>query len=356
MKHALRALVLIVCIIGVTATSHGAKKYDGQTMQVMVSISPRAADQVRELIAPKLKEKYGLDIAVEAVGAQEMLEKIVVMKNNPRVSIAGWDVPIGMRAAEMGLCAKIDGDKISHFKDMYDWSIIRYNNEVKVLTTSILGVGIIYNEDEFKKRSFAPPISWDDLWRKELAGRISISTPESTWGQSWLVTWAKMEGGGVDNIDPAFKKVKTLLPNIHTIHKWSSELVKLMQMGEVWMAITGSNISASLRSQGYPSRWVAPKEGAPMVNGGMSIVANAPYQDAAHDFLSLYFSPEFQAVRIRESGTVSALKIMWSKLSPKEIEVLPITEKDFSKLTQVDWIKIDQQRTAWTERWHKEIK
>jgi len=356
MKRSRKLLMAVGLVLALAAPSYADKKYDGQTMQVMVSISPRAAEQVRELIAPKLKEKYGLDIAVEAVGATAQLEKIVVQKNNPRISIAGWDVPVGMRAAEMGLCSKIDTERLTYFKDMYDWSIIRYNNEVKVLTTSILGVGIIYNEDEFKKRGFAPPASWNDFWRKELAGRISINTPESTWGQAWLVTWAKMEGGGYDNMEPAFKKVKSLVPNIHTIYKWSSELVKIMQMGEVWMAITGSNISASLRSQGYPSRWVAPKEGAPMVNGGVSIIANAPYQDAAHDFLNLYFSPEFQLVRIRESGTVSALKSMWGKLSPKEIEALPITEKDFSRLNQVDWIKIEKDRTAWTERWLKEIK
>jgi len=54
-----------------------------------------------------------------------------VQKNNPRISIAGWDVPVGMRAAEMGLCSKIDTERLTYFKDMYDWSIIRYNNEVK---------------------------------------------------------------------------------------------------------------------------------------------------------------------------------------------------------------------------------
>jgi len=54
--------------------------------------------------------------------------------------------------------------------------------------------------------------------------------------------------------------------------------------------------------------------------------------------------PSFSWWRIRESGTVSALKSMWGKLSPKEIEALPITEKDFSRLNQVDWIKIEKDR------------
>lgn len=107
---------------------------------------------------------------------------------------------------------------------------------------------------------------------------------------------------------------------VHTIHKWSSKLVKLLQVGEVWIGITGSNIAVSLTGQGFPAKWIAPKEGAPMVNGGISIIANAPYQDTDHNFPNLHFSPEFQLIRIRESGTVSALKTIRGKLTPKEIE------------------------------------
>lgn len=350
------AFMTVITIALAATSTHAARKYEGETMQVLIGITPKAAEQVREFIAPKLKEKYGIGIAAETMGTTAMLEKIMVMKDNPRITIAGWDAPVGARAAEMELCAKIDLQKIPNVKDIYDWCIVRVGGDVKVLTTSIVSVGLIYNEDEFKRKGFKPPTSWNDLWRKEFSGRVSIVAPQSTWGLASLVFIARMEGGGEDNIDPGFKKLKTLLPHMHTIHTWSSEMAKLMQLGEIWIAITGDNMGPALRATGFPAKWVAPKEGAPMVNGGVSIVANAPYQDVAHDYLNLYYSQEFQLRRVQESGILCVIKTVWAKLSPKEKEALSMTDKDFDKLIQLDWSKIENGRAAWTERWQKEMK
>jgi putative spermidine/putrescine transport system substrate-binding protein len=325
-------------------------------MQVWVGISFRAAEQVREVIAPKLKDKYGIELAVEATGSTAMLEKISVMKENPRITICGWDVPIGARAAEMGLCETIDLQKIPNAKTMYDWCVVRIGGHVKVLTASVIANGILYNADEFQKRGFPAPTSWNDFWRKEYSGRVSIVAPQSTMGLSSLVSIARMEGGGENNIDPGFKKLKTLLPNIHTIHTWSSEMMKLMQLGEVWIGIQSDNIATALRAAGFPAKWAAPKEGAPVVAGGVSIIANAPYQDVAYDYLNLYYSEEFQFRRMRESGSSSAIKAVWERFPQKDKESMSMTDKDFDKLMQLDWAKIEKERGAWTERWQKEMK
>ncbi|MBW2148437.1 MAG: extracellular solute-binding protein, partial [Deltaproteobacteria bacterium] len=207
-----------------------------------------------------------------------------------------------------------------------------------------------YNEDIFKKKGLKPPTSWFDLWREDLKGRVSITALESGWGTAAFVTLARLSGGGEDNIDPGYAKVKTLLPNIHTIHTWSSELAKLLQLGEVWMGTTGSNMGPAMKAKGFPAKWIAPKEGSPMMNGGMSIIANAPYRDVSHDFMNIYFSEEFQLRRIKESGISSPIKTVW------ELNKLSITNKYFDKLIQLDWSKINPARPAWTERWHKEIK
>ena len=129
-----------------------------------------------------------------------------------------------------------------------------------------------------------------------------------------------------------------------------------MQLGEVWIAIQSQNIASAMRETGFPARWVAPKEGAAMVNGGVSIIAKAPYQDVAYDYLNLYYSQEFQLRRMRESGSLPPIKTVWDKLSPKDRESLSITDRDFGKLTQLDWAKIGKERATWVERWKKEMK
>jgi len=358
MRHWFKIICVIAVAVAFSATSgFAAKKYEGQTMQVMVGITARAAEQVREYIAPKLKEKYGIETAVEAVGSAAMLEKVMIQKDNPRITIVGWDTPIGVMGAEMGLCATIDINKLPNVKDnMYDWCITKLGGDVKVLTTSIISPGLIYNADVFKQKGFPPPTSWNDLWKKEYSGRVSIVAPESTMGLSSLVCIARMEGGGENNIDPGFNKLKTLLPNIHTIHTWSTEGIKLMQLGEIWMMIQSQNIATAMRKSGFPATWVAPKEGAPMVNGGVSIIEKAPYQDVAYDYLNLYYSQEFQLPRMQESGTLPPLKTVWASLSEKVKADLPLTDKDLNKLINLDWVKINSEKQKWVERWKREMK
>jgi len=348
-------VVMAVMVLSIPPT-WAAKKYEGQTMQVLLGITPQAREIVMEFIAPKLKEKWGINLATETMGSTSQIEKIVVMKDNPRITIAGWDIPIGVKAAEMGLAATIDIERAPNLKQLYEWAYTKVNGQLKVLSTSLQGVGIIYNEDIFKKKGLKPPTSWYDLWRKDLSDRISITAPESTWGLSALVTLARLEGGGENNIDPGFKKLKTLLPHIHTIHTWSSELSKLMQLGEVWMGTTGDNMGPAMRAKGFPARWVAPKEGSPMVNGGMSIIKNAPYQDVAYDFLNLYNSVEFQILKTHRSGSLCPNKNVWGKLTEKVKSDFALTPEASEQLLKLDWSEMNKKRAGWTERWHKEMK
>jgi putative spermidine/putrescine transport system substrate-binding protein len=358
-EHSNRPVALLVVaalvVLGTLQTRAGAaRRYEGHTMTVYANIAPRVREDITEYIAPRLKEKFGIDLAVEPLGSTAMLEKILVQRARPRVSVAGWDQPVGVHACLMGLCAPIDLARAPNLRAAYDWALIKVGGDIKVVATSLVGVGLIYNREEFARRGLRPPTSWNDLWRDDLRGRISITAPESTWGLAALVMLAKLGGGSEANIEPGFAKIKSLLPRLHTIHTWSSELAKLLQLGEVWLATTGSNMGPALKVQGFPAEWVAPQEGSPVVGGGMSIIANAPYPDVAHEYVNLYFSAEFQALRARNGGLTPTTRTGYAKLSAHEKISLPL--RPLGKLVHLDWATIMQAREGWIERWQKEIR
>ena len=349
------ALFMLVAVLAVGICGFSQRKYEGQKMYVYAGITPHARDLIVTYIAPVLKEKWGIDLVVEELGSKTMLQKIVLMRDKPTVTICEWDIAVAIQAAAMGLTAPINLDLIPNARDLYEGVFYKADGEVYAIAKEMGGVGLIYNEEIFQREGLEPPDSWYDLWRPELSGRVSITAPESTWGTAFLVVLAQLEGGGIENIDPAFEKLKTLLPHIHTIHTWSSELAKLMQLGEVWLGTTGDNMGPAMRGQGFPVKWVMPKEGAPDTSGGVSIIKNAPYQDVAHDYLNLYFSLEYQIRRVFWSGITSPHKKVWTILSPAQIAERPITPENFDKLIRLDWAKIAEYRDEWIERWHKEL-
>jgi len=354
MKKLLVILILISILFGINLQVSAQKKYQGEQFQVYLGITPNHREDVMSYIAPRLKEKFGIELIAEEMGSSTQIQKLNLMKDKPTISINGMDTPIAVQANDMGLLEVIDPEKAPNIKDLFDWTIERDEEGIKALAYSISPIGLIYNEEMFERNGWAPPDSWEDLWREELSGLISITSPESTYGLCSLVALARIEGGGEDNIQPGIEKVKTLLPHMHTIHTWSSELVKLLQLNEVALATTAAVQGTALRADGFPARWVAPKELTPVMFGGVSLVKNGPYQDVAYEYLNIYFSTEFQLIRVR-SGIISTNKNVWDKLTEEELSKMPIHPDDFDKLTTLDWSKINQHKNEWIEQFQREI-
>lgn len=326
-------------------------------MQVLLSIAPKHREHVMEMIAPRLKEKLNIDLVTEAIGSVTMVERVTAQRANPRISIVQWDAPVGLTACQTGLCRPIDLSRAPNAAKLFDWAYTRdAQGQVMVMATNVLGVGFIYNEREFQRNNIAPPRAWADLTRSDLRGRLAITAPQSSMGTAALVMLARVGGGGEANIEPGFAATKAIMRNVHTVFTWTSELSNLLQLGEVWVAVTSSNIAPALREQGIPMRFSLPREGSPTVNGGLSFVAGGPCEAAAYEYINLYYSDEFQLRRMREGGTASPTRTSWPQLTPAEREGMGVTADDFDKLVNLDWDVINQARPGWIQRWQREIR
>src|SRR4029077_1539049 len=88
------------------------------SMQVYLAIAPNHREDVMAYIAPKLKEKFNVDLVAEAIGSVMMVDRLTAQGANPRVSIVQWDVPIGISACDKGGCAPIDVEKAPNLKKL----------------------------------------------------------------------------------------------------------------------------------------------------------------------------------------------------------------------------------------------
>ncbi|MBV8912382.1 MAG: extracellular solute-binding protein [Acetobacteraceae bacterium] len=326
-------------------------------MQVLLGISPNHREDVMAMIAPKLKSELGVDLVTEAIGSVVMVDRVSAQAAAPRISVVHWDVPIGIAACDRGLCAPIDLARVPNAAKLADWAYARdADGKPVVLTGGVLGVGFLYNTEEFAKHKLAPPKAWKDLARPDLAGRLGLTAPQSTMGTAELVMLAKLNGGSEAKIDPGFAETKKILANQNTVFTWSSEMSNLLQLGDLWIAVNSSNLAPALRDKGLPIQFVWPEEGSPTVNAGVSLVKDGPCQEAAYRYLDLYFSDEFQAARIRHGGGLSARTSAWNLLSKQELADLALGPEDLGRLVNLDWRTINQERPAWLERWQKEIR
>ena len=57
-------------------------------MQVFLSIAPKHREHVMDYIAPRLKQKLGVELVAEAIGSANMVERVTAQMPNPRISNA----------------------------------------------------------------------------------------------------------------------------------------------------------------------------------------------------------------------------------------------------------------------------
>jgi putative spermidine/putrescine transport system substrate-binding protein len=351
-------LLRVLCALGgaVSPAVSATASDSCPQMQVYLAIAPNHREDVMSYIAPQLQKDLGVTLVAEAIGSATMVDRVTAQASAPRVSIVQWDVPIGISACDQGLCEPIDLSRAPNAQHLADWAYSRDKaGQTTVLTAGALGVGFLYNADEFAKHKITPPKSWKDLADAAYAGRLGVTAPQSTMGTAALVMLAKLAGGGEDNVDAGFAATRQILARQNTVFTWSSEMSNLLQLGDLWIAVNSSNLAPALRAKGLPIHFIWPAEGAPTVNSGLSLVKGGPCQEAAYEYINLYFSPDFQAMRMRNGGGLSANSLAWKQLTPAQLADLDLQPDSMNRLVDLDWRKINENRPAWIERWQREI-
>ena len=158
--------------LAVLATTAAMAQEACTQMQVYLAIAPNHREDVMSYIAPRLKQKFNVELVTEAIGSVMMVDRLAAQAANPRVTIVQWDVPIGIAACDKGGCAPIDVEKAPNLKKLPGWGLGKNEaGQPMTLTAGVVGVGILYNETELKKANLPVPKSWADLKKPEYAGQ-----------------------------------------------------------------------------------------------------------------------------------------------------------------------------------------
>ncbi|HUN11894.1 MAG TPA: ABC transporter substrate-binding protein [Rhabdaerophilum sp.] len=213
-------------------------------------------------------------------------------------------------------------------------------------------VGITYNPDKIK----TPPTSWKDIWDPKYKGRVGITNLNSTLGTGWLVEIARMHGGSEKDVSAGFKALEDLKPNLGAVAANPGQLATLYQQGQIDIGPGNFNAIQILKARGVPVEFVAPKEGAIAFKTTIHIVKNTPNKELAFKLIEAALSPEVQG-KLMESPYLIVPTNTKVKMGG---EVAKALAKDHAEMKKKfvfqDWVEINKQRSAWIEKFNREIK
>jgi putative spermidine/putrescine transport system substrate-binding protein len=335
----LTKLMLAICLISIGATT---------LAQVAVSTWGFNMDLINEHITDTFVEQFETEILYDLGNNADRLTRLQLRSDNPEISVVELAPTFAIRAQREGLLEPIDTSRLANYDALYDWAQDPLGGNYGVGFT-VYSYGIVYRTDMVDE----PITSWQDLWRDDLAGRVSLPNVTTTQGLATIIMASRAWGGDAQNPDVGFEQLAELSDDVVTFYARSSELVSLFQQGEVWAAPVLRFAWGQLLDTDLPLAWVAPEEGSVGFVNTISIISGAPNTDSAYDYINHRLSQDVQtalALDLVDSPVRSDVDV------PAELaEQLTYGEGEIDNLIFLDYNYLLDVESDWIERWNEEI-
>lgn len=297
----------------------------------------------RNILVPKFSAAANAEASLVPLVSADQIAKLKASPNSPPFDVVSLDSGVFEGAPKEELFQKLPVDRLKNYSELAPQF---QSQDTWGPLIGVQAVGIAYNP----KVITTPPTSWADLWKAEYKGRVALMAMKNNHTIGFMQKIAQMNGGSVDNLDPAFEALKELAPNLTGVVSNAGALITLFQQGEVDIAPHDLNSVKLLQSKDVDIDWVIPKEGGFALTPMMSIVKTPTANlDTIAAYIDTAISPEVQTQMVENTYVLPTNK---NVTIPEEIsqKLGNNLEEILSKLEFMDWTTINQNRTEWVEQ------
>ncbi len=342
-----RRNTLIALTLGAMHAFPGLSKAQARRL-VFATFTGSWEEAHKDVLVPAYRKMTNnAEIVLDPMLSVDQIAKVTAARSNPPIDVMLHDPGPALQAIAADLVEPYPVAESAFYKDL-----IADAQEPMGPAPFFQVVGLTYNPEKVK----TPPTSWADIWKPEYKGRVGITNLNSTLGTGFLVEIARMKGGSETNVEPGFKAIEELKPNLAAVAANPGQLATLYQQGQVDIGPGNFNAIQILKARGVPVEFVAPKEGAIAFKTTIHIVKNSPNKELAFKLIEASLSPEVQA-KLMDSPYLIVPTNTKVKMGGEVAKVLAKDHDDMKKkFVFQDWKAINQQRAAWIEKFNREIK
>lgn len=246
---------------------------------------------------------------------------------------------------ESGTFIELDRSRLPNIDQLYDMAQDPQGGYGPAY--SVGRVGIVYDSEKV-----APVTSWNDLWRDDLAGAVTLPGITTTAGPMVVVRAGHHAGvDAFENADAAFGAIEKLKPNSVKNYNTGSEMVNLISTGEASVAIAQDFTLASLQSAVPTMTWASLDDGDIATLNTINIPTGAENVDLAYEFINFVLSKDVQQVNAEQG--VDAPVNMDVVLTPEQAALWTYGPAAIGKLNQMDYSKMNAVKIDWIDRWNE---
>ncbi len=299
-------------------------------------------DSVRK-IAEQFEKETGIKVVFNLQeSARVGFTKLLAQKDNPQVDVWAANLSSAMMAKEQGLLQGWDEKLIPNMSKYLSKDMAEKN---WLMWYTWLG-GMYVRSDKVPMKLN----DWKDLWDPRLKDQVAVPDPSFT-ASRFMVLVSVINGGSEENVEPGFKALERLKPNIAVIYKSDIMSIKALQVGEASVCAFGQspNIYTLLKEDPQKYAFIVPEK--PVFTGPdyLMLVKGCKDMESAHKFVNYLLSEKAQEIHCSNIGVFPVNKFA------KSPELLRSIKYNPKNVYDIKWDVVNQSVPAWTERWNREI-
>lgn len=244
------------------------------------------------------EEKTGIEVTMDFGQSATRLSKALATRGRSADLLFITDHQMAILKSR-GLLDTVDPANVPNLANLHEFAKDPLGSG-QCPAVTLLGVGLAYNKDHFD----APPTSWLDVRRDDLKTRPAFMNMGWSVAPSVMTHFATLQGGGLDNMDPAFNLIDTEKEDARFFNLF--EVVDWINQGEVSIA-PFLNIFAR-QDPSLPMRFVYPEDGTLGVVNMACILKDSPNKANAERFLNDYLTIETQEMQAKIWGEGPVVK------------------------------------------------
>lgn len=297
---------------------------------------------------PCFEKKTGMKATPMLGAPAEWMAKVRANPQNPPLAILMNTELTALEAIELGLVDDIPLERVPNLKEIAKEALYEQYQK-KGAMTHFASCVVVYNKKKIARR----PETWEELFENTAKGvygrHVTFPGASYPWTISILL-WniARTYGDDAKKMDTTFTKLRAMSKNVVKFWTSPAEIQNLFETGEATIGIYWDGRAWGWRDGGA-GEWLdyyIPKPKGVMAGVIIQKVKNAP--DAAWDYVNCAFDPRAQV----EFGKL----VRYSMSHPRA----PLTEELRKGLTPWSMVEVPpadliKYRSAWVERWNKEI-
>lgn len=342
----MRVLILSLAC-GLSAVSGvQAQRFDGVTLQ-MNGYGGATDEAIAEGVGKPLLARHGIRLVITPGSGSADLARAIATRSNPSFDVMNVDSPLMPEGIRAGLFEEATEADVPSLAEAQPGTRSFGNFCVPWHYNSVL---IAYHPDRVR----TPPVSYGDLARPDLRDRLTLYPPSTTSGVLLMLAIAKANGGGPDNIDPAFVALRSMRANIATVPASDVAMYNLLLQNEVDVGMVWLSRMALWQSQNQPFRYVVPREGLVGLVTYACAIKGSRHAEAVKLVLREITSADAQAVMATKNRLPFSNVNARSRM-PAELAAQIPSVDNVSFPGRAEWEVVASRRSGWIERWNREI-